>query len=96
MEEKMENKETKHEESEKRAEKKVEFFIDKERYTSEEADLTVRTLLVDFAKEDSAQTTLVYRHGNDEPKKYTNLDEIIHLENGMKFLVYHNGPTPVS
>lgn len=91
----MEDKEMKHEESEKRGEKKVVFFIDKERYTSEEADLTVRNLLADFAKEDPAQTTLVYRHGNDL-EKHTNLDEIIHLENGMKFLVYHNGPTPVS
>ena len=73
----------------------VVFFIDKQQFKSEEVDLTVRTLLVDFAKEDPTQTTLVLKHGNDQ-QKYTNLDEVIHLENGMHFVVFHNGPTPVS
>jgi len=79
----------------KQTEKGVVFFIDKQQFESGVADLSVRTLLVDFAKEDPAETTLVLRHGN-ELKKLTNLDEVIHLENGMKFLVYHNTPTPVS
>src|SRR5437660_12349461 len=73
----------------------VVFFIDKEQFKSPTADLTVRTLLVDFAKEDPSQTTLASKHGN-ELKKYTNLDEVIHIENGMKFVVLHNTPTPVS
>jgi hypothetical protein len=74
---------------------KVVFFIDKEKFESETADLTVRNLLVDFAKEDPNQTTLASKHGN-ELHKYTNLDEVIHIENGMKFVVLHNTPTPVS
>ena len=73
----------------------VVFFIEKEQFKSEKADLSVRTLLVDFAKEDPNQTTLATKHGNDL-HKYTNLDEVIHIENGMKFVVLHEGPTPVS
>ena len=73
----------------------VVFFIDKEQFKSDVADLAVRTLLVDFAKEDPAQTTLALKHGNDL-KKFTNLDEVVHIENGMKFVVLHNTPTPVS
>jgi len=71
------------------------FFIDKQQFKTERHQLTVRELLVDFAKEDPQLSTLVLRHGNDL-KKLTNLDEIIHMENGMKFLVYHNTPTTVS
>jgi len=73
----------------------VVFFIDKQEFKSEKADLSVRTLLVDFAKEDPSETTLALKHGNDL-KKFTNLDEIIHVENGMHFVVFHNSPTPVS
>lgn len=75
--------------------KKVVFFIDKEKFESETADISVRVLLTDFAKEDPTQTTLVLNKGNDRTK-LTDLDQIIHLENGMKFLVYHNTPTTVS
>jgi hypothetical protein len=75
--------------------KKVIFFIDKEKFETERRELSVRVLLQDFAKEDPSQTTLVLKKGNDLTK-YTDLDQIIHLENGMKFLVYHNTPTPVS
>jgi hypothetical protein len=73
----------------------VVFFIDKQQFRSENPDLSVRTLLVDFAKEDPNQTTLASKHGN-ELHKYTNLDEVVHIENGMKFVVLHNTPTPVS
>jgi hypothetical protein len=73
----------------------VVFFIDKEQFKSKNADLTVRTLLVDFAKEDPTQTILAMKHGN-ELKKYTNLDEVVHIENGMKFVVLHQTPTTVS
>ncbi len=81
------------EESSKKHE--VVFFIDRQQFKSDQDDLTVRTLLVDFAKEDPSQTTLATKHGNDL-HKYTNLDEVIHIENGMKFVVLHNTPTPVS
>jgi hypothetical protein len=75
--------------------KKIVFFIDKEKFETEAADISVRVLLQDFAKEDPSETTLVLKKGNDLIK-LTNLDQIIQIENGMKFLVYHNTPTPVS
>ena len=74
---------------------KINFFIDKEKFETEQGQLSVRTLLVDFAKEDPTQTTLALKHGN-ETTKFTNLDELISMENGMHFIVYHNTPTPVS
>ena len=74
---------------------KVVFFIDKEKFEAESSELSVRILLQDFAKEDPSQTTLVLKKGNDLTK-FTNLDGVVQLENGMKFLVYHNTPTTVS
>jgi hypothetical protein len=71
------------------------FFIDKQQFKTTQAQQSVRALLQDFAKEDPAQTTLVLKKGNDIIK-FTNLDELITLENGMKFVVFHNSPTPVS
>ena len=71
------------------------FFIDKEQFKTSEATLSVRAILTDFAKEDPAQTTLARRHGN-ETHKYTDLNELVPLENGMKFFVLHNTPTTVS
>lgn len=84
-------------ESEKDRERKKEivFFIDNEKFETDQATLTVRTLLVEYAKEDPAQTTLALRHGNDI-KKYTNIDESVVMKNGMKFIIFHNTPTPVS
>ena len=73
----------------------VVFFIDKEQFKSTTADLTVRTLLVDFAKEDPSQTTLASKHGNDLTK-YPDLNQVVHIENGLKFIVLHNSPTPVT
>jgi hypothetical protein len=71
------------------------FFIDKQEFKTKQSRQTVRALLTDFAHEDPAQTTLVLKRGNDIVK-FTNLDEVITLENGMKFVVFHNTPTPVS
>ena len=75
--------------------KKIEFFIDKQRFETDQPNQTPRTLLRDFAGEDPEQTTLVLKQGN-ELHKYTNLDEPIVLKNGMHFVVFHNTPTPVS
>lgn len=75
--------------------KKVTFFIDKQKFEVTNPDQTVRALLVDFAKENPNDTTLMLKQGND-PIKYTNLDEVVHLENGMHFVVLHNTPTTVS
>jgi hypothetical protein len=75
--------------------RKIHFFIDKERFETDQEKLSVRTLLVDFAKEDPSQTTLALKEGN-EIKKFANLDEMVEMKNGMHFIVYHNTPTPVS
>ena len=74
---------------------KIVFFIDKEKFETGQTNLSVRTLLVEFAKEDPSATTLVLKQGN-ELVKLTDLDQVVEMKNGMKFLVYHNGPTPVS
>jgi hypothetical protein len=73
---------------------KIVFFVDQEKFEVETETLTVRQILV-LAKEDPASTTLVEKVGN-ETIKHTDLDEVIHLKDGMKFVVFHNGPTPVS
>ncbi len=78
-----------------RGHKRVIFFIDKEKFETDQHELSVRVLLQEFAKEDPSVTTLVLKKGNDLIK-FANLDEMIPLENGMKFIVYHNTPTPVS
>lgn len=75
--------------------REIHFSIDKEKFETKESSLSVRTLLVEYAKEDPSQTTLVLKQGNDLTK-FTNLDEMVPMKNGMKFLVYHNSPTPVS
>lgn len=82
-------------EKEQKKPEKIVFFIDKEKFETDQHQLSVRTLLVDFAKEDPTTTTLALKVGNDY-KKFTNLDEMIPMKNGMKFVVFHNEPTPVS
>ncbi|MFP5356498.1 MAG: hypothetical protein ACLGIK_15360 [Gemmatimonadota bacterium] len=72
----------------------VVFFIDQEKFTKEDSSFTVRELL-EMAGEDPAETTLVLRHGN-ETTEYTNLDQVVEVTNGTHFVVFHNGPTPVS
>ncbi len=75
--------------------KKIKFSIDKEKFETDQHELSVKTLLVDYAKEDPATTTLALKDGNDY-RKFTNLDEMVSMKNGMKFVVFHNEPTPVS
>ena len=82
-------------EEKEKHQKRIVFFIDKEKFETDQEKLAVRTLLVDFAKEDPAETTLVLKDGT-ELKKLTDLDQVIEMKNGMHFVVYHNGPTPVS
>jgi hypothetical protein len=75
--------------------KDIVFFIDLQQHKTTEPSHTVRDLIVNFAKEDPATTTLVLKKGNEQ-HKYTNLDEIVPLENGMHFTIFHNTPTTVS
>lgn len=74
--------------------KEIVFFVDKQQYKTTEREMTVRAVLLK-ADENPDETTLVLQHGS-ELRKYATLDEVVRLENGMHFVVYHNGPTPVS
>ncbi len=71
------------------------FFIDMEKFETHLKEITVLALITEYAKEDPEKTTLVQKIG-DEFKKFTNVNETIPLKDGMKFVIYHNGPTPVS
>ena len=75
--------------------KQIVFFVDKEQFKTEKTELTVREILQDFAKENPDETTLTLKKGNDR-QKYTDLNTLITLANGMKFIVFHEGPTTVS
>jgi hypothetical protein len=72
---------------------KIVFFIDKEKFTTDDERQTAAQLLK-LAKEDPAETTLVLKHGNDLTR-FKDDEEVI-LKNGMRFVVFHDGPTPVS
>jgi hypothetical protein len=75
--------------------KKYVFFIDRQKFESSEAHLTVRQILTDFAKVNPDENILVMVHGN-EMKELRNLDESIELHEGMKFTIFNQKPTPVS
>ena len=70
------------------------IHIDREPYKVTSSEMTVRELLA-LVGEEPSETTLVLRHGNEQ-QKYSSLDEVVPLRNGMHFVVYHNTPTPVS
>ena len=80
--------------TETKVKNEVVFFIDQQQFKLEDREYTVRELL-QLAGEDPQETTLVRRHGNDLIK-LTDLDQRIRIENGTHFVVFHNGPTPVS
>ena len=73
----------------------VVFFIDKTQFKTEAIETTAKDLLLDYAAEDPVETTLVLKHGNDLTK-YEDDSQSITLENGMHFVVFHDGPTTVS
>lgn len=75
--------------------KKIVFFIDAEKFETDREVLSVKTLLVEYAKEDPTKTTLALREGR-ELIKFTDLAQLIKMKDGMKFIVLHNDPTPVS
>ena len=74
--------------------KQVVIHIDQQKFELEPRAHTARELLV-LAAENPAETTLVLKHGH-ELKKFENADVSIEVKNGMHFVVFHNGPTPVS
>jgi hypothetical protein len=72
----------------------VVIHIDQQKFDLEPRAYTARELLV-LAGETPGETTLVLKHGH-ELRKFENPDELIEVDNGMQFVVFHNGPTPVS
>ena len=74
---------------------KVVFFIDKEKFISDTSQLTPRTILKEYAKENPGETSLVRNEGSGT-EKLTGLDTPIEVKDGTKFSVLHNGPTTVS
>jgi hypothetical protein len=75
--------------------KKYVFFIDKKKFETEEPKLSVKQILVDYAKVSPNENVLVLVHGNQN-HEYNNLDEIIELHEGMKFTIFSQKPTHVS
>ena len=72
---------------------KIEIYIDQQKFTISNEKQTAADLLK-LAKEDPAETTLVLKLGKDLVKFKD--DEVIILKDGMQFVVFHDGPTPVS
>lgn len=70
------------------------IFIDEQQFKVENRPHTPKELLT-LAGEDPNETTLVLKHGH-ELDKLTDIDRPMDLKPGSHFIVYHNGPTPVS
>ena len=85
----MKNTEEKHEK------KKIVFFIGKVKYETEKSVLTVREILVDYAKVNPDEKSLALKHGNDHTE-YTDLDQKIEMKEGMHFVLFDKTPTTTS
>ena len=72
----------------------VVFFIDMQQFKLDTDIVTVGKLF-ELAEENPAETTIALKKGNDL-EKFTDVNQTVHLKNGMKFVVLHNEPTPVS
>lgn len=72
--------------------KQIIIHIDQQKFELESRTYTPRELLL-LADENPDETTLVLKKGL---KKFEDPNEPIEMENGMHFVVFHNGPTPVS
>lgn len=75
--------------------KKIVFFIEQKREETDKSDLTVREILVNFAKVDPNRYTLALKEQGGF-KEYDNLDEVIPMKEGMHFSLFDKKPTPVS
>jgi hypothetical protein len=74
--------------------REITIWIDKQKFELTTHEMTAAQLL-ELAKDDPKQTTLELKKGN-ELEKFLDPNQIICLKNGMKFVVIHNEPTPVS
>lgn len=79
----------------KKGERKIVFFIGKQKHETEEASLTVKEILVDFAKVNPDEKSLALKQGNEHPE-YQNIDEIIIMKEGMHFVLFDKTPTTAS
>ncbi|HMS42147.1 MAG TPA: hypothetical protein PKE69_18080 [Pyrinomonadaceae bacterium] len=84
----------KNNEKEPKGPKKFVYFIDQEKFETNEKELSVAFLIAQ-AEEDPATSTLALKDGRDV-KKFTDLNEMVPMKNGMKFIIFHNTPTTVS
>jgi hypothetical protein len=80
---------------EKHEKKKIVFFIEQKKHETQEESLTVRQILVDFAKVDPERYTLALKQQGGF-HEYDNLDEPIEMKEGMHFSLFDKKPTPVS
>jgi uncharacterized ubiquitin-like protein YukD len=78
----------------KKHDQEITIWIDKQKFEVKSHEMTV-TQLLELAGDDPKQTTLALKEGN-HLEKFTDLNKIICLKNGMHFVVFHNEPTPVS
>ncbi|HEX2628141.1 MAG TPA: hypothetical protein VHM26_04000 [Chitinophagaceae bacterium] len=71
------------------------FYIGQKRYETKHKSLTVRQILVDFAKVDPKEKTLARKEGGGY-HEYHNLDEVIPLKDCPHFTIFDNEPCIVS
>lgn len=76
--------------------KKFVFFIDKQKFETSESHLSVRQILVDFAKVNQNENVLVLVQANQPMQEYNDLEQMIEIHEGMKFTIFNKKPTPVS
>lgn len=73
------------------------FFVDNEEFTTKKKTLTVREILALSGNTPETNFTLVEEKKKGENgKRYDNLDEVITVYNGQRFVALFSGPTPVS
>jgi hypothetical protein len=75
--------------------KKIVFFIGKQKFETEKATLSVKEILVDFAKVNPEEKSLALKQGNDH-HEYTNIEEVIEMKEGMHFVLFDKTPTTAS
>ena len=73
--------------------KKFVFFIDKQKFETAESHLTVGQILKDYAKVNADENILVLAKQMQELK---DLEEVIEIQEGMKFTIFSVKPVPVS
>lgn len=79
----------------KKPEHKINIFVNGQKHEATQDSMTPRQILVELAHENVDQAALSLKE-EGKLAKYENLDQPIHLKNGMHFVVTFLGTTPVS